>query len=66
MFCIPLGEGAEALAEGGMWFEAEVVFEGCGVGIGDGYVAGLHGHELLVGFEVVVVGEYACDDEFFL
>lgn len=64
--CVPLCEGAEAVAEGGGGTEAEVAFEGCGVGEGDGHVAGLHGHEFLVGFEVVIGWEYTCCDEFFL
>ena len=30
------------------------MFEGCGVGVGYGDIAGLHGDEFLVGLEVVV------------
>ena len=63
---IPFGEGLEALAEGGGGAEAEVLFEGCGVCVGDGDVAGLHGHEFFVRLEVVVGWKYACCDEFFL
>ena len=71
LFCpvillIPLAEFAEALAEGGGGAEAEVLFEGCGVGVGDGDVAGLHGHEFFVRLEIVVGWKYACCDEFFL
>ena len=71
LFCpvillIPLAEFAEALAKGGGGAEAEVLFEGCGVGVGDGDVAGLHGHEFFVRLEVVVGWKYACCDEFFL
>ena len=54
------------MAEGGGGAEAEVAFERCGVGEGDGHVAGLHGHKFLVRLEVVVGGEDACADEFFL
>ena len=64
--CIPLGEGAEALAEGGGGAEAEVLFQGGCVGEGRGDVAGLHGDELLMGLEVVVGGKDACPDELFL
>ena len=45
---------------------AEVGFEGGCVGVGDGHVAGLHGHEFLVGFEVVIGGEHLGADELFL
>ena len=37
-----------------------------GVGIGYGDIAGLHGNEGFVGFEIVVAGEDASADEFFL
>ena len=63
---VPPGEGAEAVAEGGGGAEAEVAFEGCCVGEGDGNVAWLHGHEFFVRLEVVIGWEYTCSDEFFL
>jgi len=63
---IPLGEGAEALAEGGGGVEAEVSFQGCGVCVGDGHVAGLHGDEFLVSLEIIVGGEHPCGDKLFL
>lgn len=66
IFGIPLRELSQAVAEGGGGFEAEVGFEGGCVGVGYGHVAGLHGHEFLVGFEVVVGGEHFGADEFFL
>ena len=37
-----------------------------GIGIGDWDVAGLHGNEFLVGFEVVIFWEDSCTDELFL
>lgn len=63
---VPGGEAAEAFAEGGGGLEAEVALEGGGVGVGDGYVAGLHGHEAFVGLEVVVGGKYTGGEKLFL
>ena len=63
---IPFRKLPEAFAEGDAGGEAEVAFEGGGVGVGGGDVAGLHRDELLMGFEVVVGGEDAGADEFFL
>ena len=63
---VPFGEVAEALPEGDLGSETVVAFEGGGVGVGRGDVAGLHGEELAVGFEVVIGWQYAGADEFFL
>lgn len=51
---IPLGEGPQAILERRRGLVAQIALERSGVGVGDGHVAGLHGHELLVGLEVVV------------
>ena len=51
---IPLGEGPQAVLERGRGLVAQVALERRGVRVGDGHVAGLHGHELLVGFKVVI------------
>lgn len=56
---IPLGEGPQAVLERRCGLVAQVALERRGVGVGDGHVAGLHRHELLVGLEVVVGGEHA-------
>ena len=64
--CVPLGESAKTLTEWGGGAEAEVLFKWGGVGVSDGHIAGLHGDELLVGFEIVVGWEHTCGDEFFL
>ena len=66
IFFIPFRKLPEAFTEGDAGGEAEVAFEGGGVGISGGDVAGLHRDELLVGFEVVVGGENTGADEFFL
>ena len=63
---VPAGEGAEAGAEWGGGFEAKVALQGGGVGVGDGDVAGLHGHKFFVGLEVVVGGKDAGGNELFL
>lgn len=65
-FGIPLGEGAEAVAQRGGRTEGEVALEGSGIGVGCGDIAWLHGDELFVGFEVVIAGEHSCTDKFFL
>ena len=51
---VPFRKPPEAFAQGGGGLEAEVLFEGGGVGVGYGDIAGLHGDEFLVGLEVVV------------
>ena len=51
---IPLGELAEAFAEGNLGGEAEVALKGGGIGVGGGDIARLHGDKLLVRLEVVV------------
>jgi hypothetical protein len=37
-----------------------------GVGVGHGDITGLHGHELLVGLEVIIGGEDSCTYQLFL
>lgn len=56
---IPLGKGPQAVFKRRCGLVAQVALERRGVGVGDRHVAGLHGHELLVGIEVVVGGEHA-------
>ena len=63
---IPLREGAEALTEWGGGTETEILFEGCCVCKGDGYVAGLHGDEFFVRLEVIVGREHTCFNKLFL
>ena len=57
---------AEAFAKGDLGGEAEVALEGGGVSVGGGDVAGLHGDQLLVGFEVVVLWQDTGTEEFLL
>ena len=59
MFFIPLCEASQPLPQRCRRLEPEVPFQGCGVGVGDGHVPGLHGHQLLVRLEVIVPGEHA-------
>ena len=66
IFCIPLSKSPQAFPQAGIGLEAEVLFQGLRVGIGHGHVTRLHGHELLVGLEVVVLGQDAGTDQFFL
>ena len=63
---IPLCKYPQAFSQAGIGLEAEVLFQGIRVGISHGHVAGLHGHEFLVGLEVVVLGQDAGTDQFFL
>ena len=56
---IPFGKGPQTVLERRRGLVAHVALERRGVGVGDGNVAGLHRHELLVGLEVVVGREHA-------
>ena len=66
VFAIPLSKSSQALSQAGIGLEAEVLFQGLRVGVGHGYVAGLHGHEFLVGIEVVVLGQDTGTHQLFL
>ena len=57
---------AQALAQGYLWREAEVTLKGCGISIGGGHIAWLHGDKLLVGLEVKVLRQHAGTDKLFL
>ena len=57
---------AQSFSQRCIGLEAEVLFQGRRVGVGYRHVARLHGHELLVGLEVVVLGQDAGTDQFFL
>lgn len=63
---IPLSKSSQALSQAGIGLEAEVLFQGRRIGVGYGHVAGLHRYEFLVGLEVVVLGQDAGTDQFFL
>lgn len=65
-FLIPLCKLPQSLPQGGGRLEAEITFQCAGIGIGHRDVAGLHGHQLLVGFKVVVGREYPGGDQFLL
>lgn len=60
---IPLGEGPQAVLERRSGLVSQVALERRGIGVGDGHVAGLHRHELLVGLEVVVGGQHTLLDQ---
>lgn len=57
---------AQALAQGYLWREAEVALKGCGISIGGGDIAWLHGDKLLVGLEVKVLRQHAGTDKLLL
>lgn len=63
---IPLSKSSQAFSQAGIGLEAEVLFQGSCVGVGHGHVARLHGHEFLVGIEVVVLGQDAGTHQLFL
>ena len=56
---IPFGKLPEPISQRDLGREAKVALQGGAVGIGHGHVAGLHGHQLLVGLKVVVGREHA-------
>lgn len=55
---IPLGEGPQAVLERRRGLIAQVALERRGVGVGDGHVAGLHRHELLMRLKVITGREH--------
>lgn len=63
---VPFRKFSEAFAEGGGWAVAVVFFQSFCVCIGDGDVAGLHGYQFLVGFEVVAFREDTGTEKFLL
>ena len=63
---IPLCELPQALSQRDLWREPEVTFKGCGISVGGGYIAGLHGDELLVSLEVKVSRKDTGTDQLFL
>ena len=63
---IPLSKSPQAFSQAGIGLEAEVLFEGRRISVGHGHVARLHGHEFLVGIEVVVLGQDTCTYKLFL
>ena len=63
---IPSRELSQSLPQRNLWRETEIALEGGGIGIGGGDVAGLHGDELFVGFEIEVLGEDTGANQFFL
>ena len=54
------------MTEGGTGLESEIFLQGGDIGVGHGDIAGLHGHELLVGFEIVIGWKHTGTHEFFL
>ena len=63
---IPLSKSSQTFSQTGIGLEAEVLFQGLRVGVGHGHVTRLHGHEFLVGLEVVVLGQDTGTDQLFL
>ena len=66
IFLIPLRKLPQPLPQRNLRRKSEIPFKRGGIGIGSRNVSGLHGHEFLMGIEVVVGGEHAGADEFLL
>jgi hypothetical protein len=63
---IPLSKSSQALSQAGIGLETKVLLQwGC-VCVGHGHVARLHGHEFLVGIEVVILRKHSCTYKLFL
>ena len=63
---IPLSKSPQAFSQAGIGLEAKVLLQwGC-VCIGHGHVTRLHGHEFLVSLKVIILGEHAGTEQFFL
>ena len=63
---IPLSKSPQAFSQAGIGLEAEVLFQGRRVGVGHGHVTRLHWYKLLVGIEVIVLGQDTCTHQLFL
>ena len=63
---IPLRELPQSFPQRRGGLKAEVLLQGGCIGVCDGYIAGLHRHEFFVRVEVIVCGQHACADQFFL
>ena len=63
---IPLSKSPQAFSQAGIGLEAEVLFQGIRISVSNRHVTWLHGHEFLVGLEVVVLGKHAGTDQLFL
>ena len=63
---IPLSKSSQAFSQAGIGLEAEILFQGRRVGVGHGHVTRLHWYKLLVGIEVIVLGQDTCTHQLFL
>ena len=63
---IPLGKVSESLAQGDSGSKSKIALQCLRVGISHGHIAGLHGHQLLVGLKVIVLRQHAGTDELLL
>ena len=63
---IPLRELPESFADPNLRSEAIIALKACAVRIGDRHIARLHAYELAVAFEIVILGQDTCANEFFL
>ena len=66
VYLIPLRKLPKSFPDPNLGGKAVVAFEAGAVRIGGRYVAGLHADELPVAFEIKVLGQDACADEFLL
>ena len=63
---IPLSKSSQALSQAGIGLETKVLLQwGC-ISVSNRHIAGLHGHEFLVGIKVVVLGQDTGTDQLFL
>lgn len=63
---IPLRELPQSFPQRRGGLKAEVLLQGGCICVCDGYIAGLHWHKFFVRVEVIVCGQHACADQFFL
>lgn len=62
----PLGKSPEAFPDADPGSKSVVPPQGSGVGVGHRDVAGLHADQFPMAFKIIVIGENACADKFFL
>ena len=66
VFLVPLRKLSQPLSQRNLRRETEIPFKCRRIGIGGRDISRLHGHEFLMGLEVVVLREHASSDEFLL
>ena len=63
---VPFRKLSKSIPDPNLRSKSIVTFQPCAVRIGDRHIAGLHAYELPVAFEIIVLRQDTCTNEFFL